>query len=49
VGALGDDPADRFVDQRLPVAAEPAGQIVLAVFGGEVADQDLADGVAGLF
>lgn len=41
VRACGDDRADLGCDDGGAVAHEPAGQVVVAVLGGEVADEDL--------
>lgn len=41
MGPAGDDPADLLADERFAVAGEPAGEMVLAVLGGEVADENL--------
>ncbi|MFD3760889.1 hypothetical protein [Streptomyces sp. NPDC058622] len=41
VGAVGDGLADVGADEGLAVAGEAAGEVVVAVFGGEVTDEDL--------
>ncbi|MEU5599174.1 hypothetical protein [Streptomyces sp. NPDC020298] len=43
MGAVGDDLADLLADERFAVAGEAAGEVVVAVLGGEVAFTDLRD------
>ncbi|MFE9853640.1 hypothetical protein ACFYPN_33330 [Streptomyces sp. NPDC005576] len=44
VGAFGDGVADLGADERLSVAGQAAGEVVVAVLGGEVTDEDLLAG-----
>jgi hypothetical protein len=48
VGPVGDGAAHLGADQRLPALGQAAGEMGIAVLGGEVADQDLPYGGAAL-
>ena len=47
VTPCADHASDGFADQGLAVAGEAAGEVVVAVLGGEVTDQDLPSPAAG--